>query len=110
MLKVVSADVNPHIQDVLEHTLAELGKTGDYEISVSIVDEEEMKKLHRQYMAKQGYEEEMHEVISFPTEDGPGPDGVTRLGDIVICEEYLDQLDFLLDHACRHLVGIHHAE
>ncbi len=108
MLTVVSPVVNLRIKRVLEHTLTALGKTGDYEISVSFVSEAEMKKLHRKYMAKLGYTEELHKVISFPTQDGPGPDGVTRLGDIVICKTFMGDLDFLLDHACRHLLGIHH--
>lgn len=108
MLTVVSSIDDPHIKQVLEKTLSDLSKTGDFEISVSVVDAQAMAELHNQYMAKQGYEEELHEVISFPTEEGPGPDGVTRLGDIVICDQFLDQMDFLLDHACRHLLGIHH--
>lgn len=53
------------------------------------------------------------DVLSFPTEDyEPGPDGVVRLGDIVICQEQAKlkghRVAFLIRHAMLHLLGVHH--
>ncbi|MDP4031229.1 MAG: rRNA maturation RNase YbeY [Patescibacteria group bacterium] len=53
------------------------------------------------------------DVLSFPLSDfKPGPDGVIRLGDIVICRSQAKQkhhsLPFLIKHAMLHLLGVHH--
>lgn len=53
------------------------------------------------------------DVLSFPLEDyNPGPDGIIRLGDIVICKAQAKKkghsLSFLIHHAMLHLLGVHH--
>jgi len=53
------------------------------------------------------------DVLSFPLADfTPGPDGVIRLGDIVICKAQVKikghKLTFLINHAMLHLLGVHH--
>lgn len=88
--------VNP---EIIEKTVREHGVVGAYEVNVFVASEEEMKKmLDGQY----------HDVLSFPLElDRTYPDGVTRLGDIVICDQEKD-IDFLANHGALHLLGIHH--
>lgn len=90
--------------------LAKQKITGDVEIDVSIVSEKEMRKLDRKWMKGPG---ELHDVLSFPLgKDKSYPDGVARLGDIVVCyPEALrlgESVEFLVEHGCLHLLGIHH--
>ena len=60
---------------------------------------EEMKKL---------WDGQVHDVLSFSLElDKTYPDGVIRLGDIVICDQEKD-IESLVKHGCLHLLGIHH--
>lgn len=76
------------------------GKTFD----VWLADEKEMRKLGKKWM-KDG---ELHEVISWPLENnGPDPDGVWRLGDVVVYEKASD-IGFLVEHGVKHLLGEHH--
>jgi probable rRNA maturation factor len=96
---------------------------GEAEVGVSVVGKTEMKRLHKQYMET----DEVTDVLSFPqTEAGtgeiftPGPDGVVRLGDIVICYPVAvaqakangkstdEEMGFLAEHGCLHLLGVHH--
>ena len=85
--------------EIIEKTVREHGVTGEYEVNVFIATEEEMRKI---------LDGEYHDVLSFPLElDRTYPDGVTRLGDIVICDQEKD-VDFLAGHGCLHLLGIHH--
>ena len=53
------------------------------------------------------------DVLSFPLDDfKPGPDGIIRLGDIVICKSQAKKtghaISFLIKHAMLHLLGSHH--
>ncbi|MEK7504656.1 MAG: rRNA maturation RNAse YbeY [Patescibacteria group bacterium] len=85
--------------EIIEKTVREHGITGEYEVNVFIATEEEMRKI---------LDGEYHDVLSFPLElDRTYPDGVTRLGDIVICDQEKD-VEFLAGHGCLHLLGIHH--
>jgi len=61
--------------------------------------EEEIKKL---------WDGRSHDVLSFPLDgDTTYPDGVIRLGDMVICDQEKD-IELLVEHGCLHLLGIHH--
>ncbi len=83
----------------LDKIVREHGVAGDYEINVFSASEEEMKKL---------WDGKAHNVLSFPLDkDTTYPDGVTRLGDIVICDSEKD-MQSLAEHGCLHLLGIHH--
>lgn len=79
---------------------------GESNVDVHIVGEETMRELHHKYMKQQGYEEELHDVLSFPTEDPK------HLGDIVICYPYAismgEDLVKLAIHGTKHLLGDHH--
>lgn len=86
--------------EVVEKTVRVHGIMGTYEVGVYEASEEEMKKL---------FDGKLHDVLSFPLGwDTSYPDGVTRLGDIVVCEMDMDRFEFLVEHGCLHLLGIHH--
>ena len=71
---------------------------------VHVVEKAEMEKLGEKWM-KDG---RFHEVMSFPLEEsGPGPDGVWRLGDVVIYKRAKNR-DFFIVHGIEHLLGRHH--
>ncbi len=95
------------------------------EVSVSIVGDRLMKELNRNYRKI----DETTDVLSFPLVDDSGkipfvdiPDGVLRLGDIIISfpaaredaieENKLidDKIDELVEHSMLHLLGQHHEE
>jgi len=90
----------------------------DAEVSVRIVDEDEMQTLNREYRDQ----DKPTNVLSFPTGDVDGmPPGVTSpLGDIVVCaavvareaEEQGKTLDehwsHMLVHGALHLLGHDH--
>ena len=76
---------------------------------LSFASEAEIQALNKKYRKL----DKSTDVLSFPTEDyEPGPDGVVRLGDIVICKEQAKlkgySVAFLTRHAMLHLLGVHH--
>jgi probable rRNA maturation factor len=84
------------------------------ELSLSLVDEEEMTRLHERYTGADG----PTDVLSFPLED-EDRDGERRLlGDVVICPAVaagqnhdLDaELRLLVVHGILHLLGYDHEE
>lgn len=88
------------IRDMVARTLKQHKVTANYEVNVNFISETEMKKLH---------DKKAHDVLSFPLEKEVGPDGVTRLGDIVVLGKLSPQdRDKWIAHACLHLLGIHH--
>ncbi len=88
--------VNPPI---IEKTVREHGIVGAYEVSIFLATALEMKKL---------LDNKYHDVLSFPLDrDTTYPDGIVRLGDIVICKDE-ENKEFLAHHGCLHLLGVHH--
>ncbi|OGC93204.1 hypothetical protein A3D85_02870 [Candidatus Amesbacteria bacterium RIFCSPHIGHO2_02_FULL_47_9] len=74
------------------------------EYDVWLAGKEEMGSLGKKWMK----DEVFHEVISWPLEEkGLGPDGVWRLGDVVVYKDAKNR-DFLIEHGVRHLLGQHH--
>lgn len=76
---------------------------------LSFVDEKEIQDLNKKHRKK----DYPTDVLSFPLEDmSVGPDGIVRLGDIVICKKQAKKnnhsVPFLIKHAMLHLLGIHH--
>lgn len=104
------------VRGILEKTLAEQEIDFQVEINVQVINEETMADLHKRFMKTQ----EATDVLSFPLWEkseiksgrGVDPDGIVRLGDIVICaqvaERQGEEIDFLAQHGCLHLLGIHH--
>jgi probable rRNA maturation factor len=95
----------------------------DVDLSIVLVDEEEMARLHVQWMDEPG----PTDVMSFPMDDlqagdpaGPRVEGV--LGDIVLCPTVAErqgeaaghgaqtEMALLLTHGVLHLLGHDHAE
>lgn len=88
--------VNPPI---VEKIVREHGVTAPYEVNVFLASPKEM---------KEAFDGEYHDVLSFPLDfDTTYPDGVVRLGEILICDQEKD-IEFLIKHGCLHLLGIHH--
>lgn len=85
---------------IVEKIVRGHGVTGGYEVGVYQASVGEIKKL---------WDGQVHDVLSFPLDRDTGyPDGVTRLGDIVVCEKDMDRFDLLVEHGCLHLLGVHH--
>ena len=113
------------IKDAISRNL-EARVQGDTEVSVSIVGDRRMKALNSLYRKL----EKTTDVLSFPQNDPsqpmapfvPVPDGVMRLGDIVVsypqavveaAEENMLVLDKIIEltlHGLEHLLGNHHEE
>lgn len=76
---------------------------------VSFVDAKIIQRLNLKYR----HLNQPTDVLSFPLEERePGPDGIWRLGDIVICREQAAKKGHtvagLIKHAMLHLLGKHH--
>lgn len=76
---------------------------------ISFADEKVMRRLNLKHRRIN----RSTDVLSFPLEDWePGPDGILRLGDIVICKSEAKKkghtIQFLIKHAMLHLLGEHH--
>jgi len=86
------------------------------ELSVSLVEPEEITRLHVEYM----HEEGPTDVLSFPLdEDDRDEDDVRLLGDVVIApvvaaanhpDDSASEMRLLLVHGILHLLGHDHAE
>ncbi len=89
---------------------------GDVEVSLSVVGARKILKLNRDFRQV----DQETDVLSFPQEAGRGPDGILRLGDVVVCypvcrEEarlenklVIQKMEELVEHGLRHLLGEHH--
>lgn len=114
-----SIEINESIQDLFEKVIKESllveGKSLSYEVSVSLVNNEEIKELNRQY---RGIDSET-DVLSFPLEDRFSVD-LPLLGDIIISiDKAMEQskefghsiereLAYLTAHSMFHLMGYDH--
>jgi len=111
--------------DLSRHVLGELKVHPQAELSIILVDEVAMERLHVQWMDLSG----PTDVMSFPMDelepggrpDAPEP-GPSMLGDIVLCPEFAadqataaghtlgQELALLTVHGVLHLLGYDHAE
>lgn len=124
----LSSEVEALIEKVVQKTLEEEVE-GDYEVSISFVDNDEIKELNKQYRGKDA----STDVLSFPLlefeeteEDYENEEEYVQedklLGDIVIslekakeqAEEYGHsferELAFLTAHGMLHLLGMDHED
>ncbi len=78
------------------------------EANLFFVSEKEIKKLNKKHRKL----DKPTDVLSFPLGLALGPDGVVRLGDIVICKAQAKKkkhsISFLVKHGMLHLLGVHH--
>ncbi|QQS39452.1 rRNA maturation RNase YbeY [Candidatus Woesebacteria bacterium] len=113
----------PKVKKALAKFLKSRGIVSDTEVDVAIVGENKMLGLAEDYL---GEKDVLHNVLTFPasetkTEFISPPDGVIRLGQIVVCypkakEEANsegvmidDKVIELVNHGALHLLGIHHS-
>lgn len=107
------------IKDVLSRVVGEQNIKSPVEVSVAIVGDRKMRELSKKYKG----EDKTRNILSFSLTDGEDvvvPEGVLRLGDIVISypvviteavrDEVLvdDKIDELVAHGMEHLLGTHH--
>lgn len=114
----IKDNINNIIENVIEEVLIYEDKSLDCEISISFVDNEEIKELNREY---RGIDRET-DVLSFPMEDDFSVGGPILLGDIIISiEKAYDQAEefghslfreiaYLTAHSMLHLLGYDHME
>lgn len=116
---VIDDSINELIEKVVLECLKEEGKGTDYEVSVTFVDDEEIRELNREYRNV----DKSTDVLSFPLDESEFDIPVdTLLGDIVISaetakrqsEEYGHSLEreiaYLTAHSMFHLMGYDHME
>jgi len=107
------------VEKTVEGILFKNGITDLVEVGLLVVGVPEMKKLHKKYMET----DEVTDVLSFPLNtplEFPPNLGGKPLGDIVICypvavqqakangKSVDEEMAFLAEHSCLHLLGIHH--
>ena len=115
-----NADSN-RIKSLADFSLRSLGIHPESELSISLVDVEEMSSLHMRWLDESG----PTDVLSFPMDElkpNSSSDGPGILGDIVLCPEYAkkqaveighslqDELEVLVVHGVLHLLGFDHRE
>lgn len=119
----VSAEHLVELTDLTAFLYAESGLGSGVDVTLTLVDEHEMERLHREWMNLPG----STDVMSFPMDElRPGPpespvlEGI--LGDIVLCpavatvqakeagHSLVDELCLLTTHGMLHLLGHDHEE
>lgn len=87
------------------------GATGDWQVTVALVDDDRLRALHREFMSL----DSPTDVMTFPL-DAPG-EGAVRGGDVVVSVERAadqaaeyglsttDEVRFLIAHGVLHLAG-----
>ena len=107
------------IVDVAAFALDKMGIHPDSDLGITLVDEDEITKLHVQWMNLPGPTDvlsfPMDELKPFSASDGPG-----IVGDIVICPQFAakqavshsvaDEISLLTVHGVLHLLGFDHVE
>ena len=103
-----------------KYSLAHMGVHPDSELSISLVDEDEMSSLHMQWMDEPG----PTDVLSFPMDEvkpHSAASGPALIGDIVLCPSVATEqakvaghsaqaeLELLTAHGILHLLGFDHA-
>lgn len=113
----LSEEIEELFQKVIKESLLVEDRSLDYEVSVSLVNNQEIKELNRDY---RGVDSET-DVLSFPLDDDFDMD-IPLLGDIIIsvekaleqAEEYGHSLEreiaYLIAHSMFHLMGYDHLE
>ncbi|KPU27948.1 heat-shock protein [Caloranaerobacter sp. TR13] len=114
---VIEEDVKEAVKNVILECFKLEGLSTNYEISVSFVDNEEIRQLNREYRGK----DSPTDVLSFPMEDDIiDQDYTPILGDIVISAEralqqsvefghsFKREVAYLTAHSMFHLMGYDH--
>ena len=107
------------IVDVAAFALNKMGIHPESDLGITLVNEDEITKLHIQWMDLPGPTDvlsfPMDELKPFSASDGPG-----IIGDIVICPQFAakqainhsteDEISLLTVHGVLHLLGFDHVE
>ena len=107
------------IVDVAAFALDKMGIHPDSDLGITLVDEDEITKLHIEWMNLPGPTDvlsfPMDELKPFSASDGPG-----IIGDIVICPQFAaqqsvdhsteEEISLLTVHGVLHLLGFDHVE
>jgi probable rRNA maturation factor len=107
------------IVDVAAFALDKMGIHPESDLGITLVNEDEITKLHIQWMDLPGPTDvlsfPMDELKPFSASDGPG-----IIGDIVICPQFAakqainhsteDEISLLTVHGVLHLLGFDHVE
>lgn len=108
------------IREKVKQVLLNKGLTADTELSILFVGNRKMKQLNQKYLKKK----ETTDVLSFSLTEGEGvmpDDNILHLGDVVIsypqarkqASQYNrlvdDEINELVEHGLKHLLGIHHS-
>lgn len=109
------------LKALAEFSSIRMGIHPESELSISLVDEEEMSALHMRWLNEAG----PTDVLSFPMDElkpNSSADGPGLLGDIVLCPDYAnkqakgaghlleEELEVLIVHGVLHLLGFDHRE
>lgn len=109
------------LKSVAHYAMQSQGLHADSEVSISLVDEDEMSALHVRWMNEPG----PTDVLSFPMDEikpNSASSGAGMLGDIVLCPSFAekqaieaghllqDELELLTVHGVLHLLGYDHRE
>ncbi len=109
-------DIFEAVENAIKETLLLEGKSLNYEISLTFVDNEEIRKLNREYRKV----DRETDVLSFPMEQDESQFPVPMLGDIVISAEktleqsieyghsFVREISYLTVHSMLHLLGYDH--
>lgn len=96
---------------------------GKVEVAIIVVGKRKMAELNTMYMKRSGPTDVLSFPLNDPADDTPfvsAPDGIFRLGDIVVCYSVAMEQAFekqvlvdtrvvdLVEHGLLHLLGIHH--
>jgi probable rRNA maturation factor len=106
------------IKSLADFTLTKLGIHPDSELSIRLVNEDEITQLHIKWMDLPG----PTDVLSFPMDEmkpNSASNGPGVIGDIVLCPAFAekngkqsleDELELLTVHGVLHLLGYDHEE
>jgi probable rRNA maturation factor len=94
---------DPRLRRAAEAALAAAG-VADGHLAIELVDEARIRELNRQYRGK----DSPTDVLSFPVDEDEPVAGPRELGDVVICQEYTEDLTEAVVHGVLHLCGYDH--
>jgi probable rRNA maturation factor len=110
------------IEFSVNNVLSKHGVIGDAEVEVTIVGDRKMRELNKKYRQLENTTDVLSFCFAEPGSTGfiSAPDKILRLGLIVISfpqavlnaseeeKPVEDEINFLVEHGCTHLLGIHH--
>lgn len=113
----ITSNLEKLIEDIINESLKVEGLSDDYEVSISFVENDEIRALNKEY---RGVDKET-DVLSFPLDDEFDL-GTPLLGDIIISMEKAEEqaleyghtiereVGYLIAHSMFHLMGYDHID